>query len=210
MVEALFFKTYQAYLTGNLPDSTMFFELLVREFKEKQNPNALSSKQLFVLKKIRSAIDTGKIEDFQWVNESSLSLTEDKQAPDIKQKELVYKIHFEGLEKIRELLGAPDIDIYSIEHPCGVHGAVDMVYQNNETCFPTEIKRHEGKHDLVGQIRKYALYFKLRLNLKLYSDVQPVTICNSYNPHTLVELKRMLVIPLKYDIIDDKIKISRV
>jgi len=210
MVEALFFKTHYSYLLGNLSDTKMFFEFLVDEFKKKQDPNALTRRQLKELKKIKSAIDTGKIETQQWVDEPSTSITSTNDAPDIKQPELVKRIHFEGLKYLIELLTEPELELYNIEHPCGEYGAVDMVYRSKEIVYPVEVKRHEGKHDLLGQISKYALYFKLNLQLKHYAEVQPVTICNSYNPHTLVELKRISVIPLKYTILEDKIKLSLV
>ena len=209
MVETLFFSTYHAYLLGNLPDTQMFFEFLVDEFNRLKNPQALTEKQLKELKTIRSALKTGKIETNQWISEPTLTTSDPSPAPGIKQTELTRKIHYEGLGAIRELLSTPDLYLYNIEHPCGVYGAVDMVYQSHDVIYPVEVKRHEGKHDLIGQISKYALYFKLNLHLKQYSEVQPVTLCNSYNPHTLAELKRMSVIPLKFDLVDDGIKIRR-
>lgn len=209
MVETLFFKTYHSYLLGNLPDTQMFFSFLVEEFKNRKDPKALTSRQLMELKKIRSALDTGKIETSQWVAEPIIDFS-NPTPPDIHQKELVKKIHFEGLGMTREALQEPALELYDLEHPCGAYGAVDMVYRGQDIFYPVEVKRHEGKHDLIGQIGKYSLYFKLRLHLKQYIDVQPVTICNSYNPHTLAELKRMSVITLKYDLIEDKIKIGAI
>jgi hypothetical protein len=208
MVEALFFKTYHSYLLGNLSDTKMFFEFLVEEFKNRKDPNALNRKQLKELKKIRSAVETGKIETARWVGELISDSSNDISAPDIKQKELVRKIHFDGLSMTRKLLQVEDLELYDIEHPCGVYGAVDMVYRSQDTIYPVEVKRHEGKHDLIGQIGKYSLYFRLKVHLKHFSDVRPVTICNSYNLHTLSELRRMSVIPLKYDIVEEKIKIG--
>jgi len=210
MVEALFFKTNYSFLMGNITDTKMFFEFLVDEFKKKQDPDALTRRQLKELKKIKSAIDKGKIETQQWINESSTFVTTTNDTPNIKQPELVKRIHFEGLKYLIELLTEPELELYNIEHPCGEYGAVDMVYRSKDIVYPVEVKRHEGKHDLLGQICKYALYFKLNLHLKHYAEVRPVTICNSYNSHTLVELKRMSVIPLKYTFLEDKIKLSLV
>lgn len=84
-----------------------------------------------------------------------------------------------------------------------------MVYRSHNISYPTELKVSEGKHDLIGQINKYTLYFKMQMHLKHYDEVQPVTICNNYNQHTLTELKRLSVITLKYDLIDDGIRIKR-
>lgn len=207
MVEALYFQTYYAYLKGNLSDARMFFEFMVDEFKIKKNPKALTKKQLLQLKEIKSAIKNGKVKNSAWVTEENKTVS-NKNDPDIKQTELVKKIHFEGIETLRKVLDSDSLELHNIEHPCDKFGAVDMVYRDQDTFYPVEVKRHEGKHDLIGQIAKYTLYFKLGLHLKLYSDVQPVTICNNYNPHTLTELKRMSVITLKYDLRNDKIKMG--
>lgn len=208
MVESLYFQTYYAYLKGNLSDTKMFFEFLVEEFKIKKDINALTKKQLKQLKKIKEAIKTGKIETAAWVTEENKTISDNKKEPDIKQTELVKKIHFEGSETLRKILNSEALELHDIEHPCGKYGAVDMVYRDHETFYPIEVKRHEGKHDLIGQIAKYTLFFRLGLHLKVYSEVQPVTICNSYNPHTLTELKRISVVTLKYDIVDDYIKLG--
>lgn len=210
MVEALYFQTYHSFLIGNFNDTKMFFEFLVDEFKKKKDPNALSQRQLKELKTIRSAIQTGKIETQEWIKEPQITSTSPAEAPDIKQNELVRLIHYKGLQTLKELLQAPDIELYNIEHPCGSYGAVDMVYSSKNVVYPVEVKRHEGKHDLIGQINKYTLHFKLNLHLKHYEEVQPVTICNSYNDHTLAELKRLSVITLRYSILDDGIRIGLV
>jgi hypothetical protein len=209
MVEALYFNTYHSFLLGNLHDTKMFFEFLVDEFKKRKNPEALSTKQLLELKTIRSALQTGKIEKYEWINAPDTPDTGNPTAPDIKQPDLARRIHFKGLQQLQGLLSSPDLELYDIEHPCGAYGTVDMVYRSHDVSFPVEVKRHEGKHDLIGQINKYTLHFKLQLHLKHYDEVQPVTICNSYNQHTLTELKRLSVIPIKYDITDDGIKLRR-
>lgn len=209
MVEALYFKTYHSFLTGNLPEAKMFFEFLADEFKKRKNPNALSKKQLKELKVIRHTIETGKIETQKWIDEPSTSSTSTSIPQDIKQPELTRTIHYKGLQELQELLCAPDLELYDIEHPCGVYGTVDMVYRDKDIIYPVEVKKDLGKHDLIGQINKYELYFKLQLHFKLYDEVQPVTICNGYNKHTLIELKKLSVITLKYDLIDDGIKIRK-
>lgn len=206
MVETLFFKTYHAFLLGNLSDTKMFFEFLQEEFKLRKDPHALSNKQLIELKTIRSAIQTGKIETQEWITEAPTVPTSTGDAPDIKQTELTRKIHYQGFMSLQELLRAPGLELYNLEHPCGVYGAVDMVYRNEKVIFPVEVKRYEGKHDLIGQISKYTLHFKLNLHLKHYEEVQPVTICNSYNQHTLNELKKLKIIPIKYDLFGEELK----
>jgi hypothetical protein len=210
MVESLFFQTYYSYLKGDFNSAKMFFHFLKEEFKNKKDPEALNRKQLLILKEIQFSIKNGKIEISEWVGENESSAAIDGDSPDIKQTELVKKIHFETHNSLKELLKSDELQLYNIEHPCGKYGAVDMVYYDPEIFFPVEVKRHEGKHDLIGQIAKYTLYFKLGLHMKMYFDVIPVTICNSYNAHTLKKLKGMSVVTLKYDLRGDRLKLRRV
>ena len=132
MVEALYFKTYHSFLMGNIEDTKMFFEFLVDEFKKKRDPKALTYRQPKELKTIRSAVETGKVETQQWVDEPSAPVTTTSDAPGIKQPELVKKIHFEGIKDIVELLQEPGLELYNSEHPCGEYGAVDMVYKSGD------------------------------------------------------------------------------
>lgn len=210
MVESLFFRTYNSYLLGNEKDTTMFFHFLSEEYKKRKDPQALTKEQLRILKSIYTAIKSGTIQVCQWIKDTEVIPTEFKQNPPIKQKELVYKIHTEGLDSLKIILKAPNLELYNIEYPCGPYGAVDMVYKNDNIIYPVEVKRHEGKHDLIGQISKYTLFFKLRLNLKFYTEVQPITLCNSYDPYTLMELKKLDIIPLQYNLIKEKFEIKEV
>ena len=208
MIEFLFFQTYYSYLKENFEDTKMFFQFLKEEYKIRKDAHALTKKQLRVLKEIKFSIENGKIKPASWVEEDAVLITKNENEPKIKQPELVKKIYFEGTDTLKKLFHADSIALYNIEHPCGKYGAVDMVYKDRDIVYPVEVKIHERKHDLIGQISKYTLYFKLNLHLKMYTEVQPVTICNSYNPHTLKELKVLSVNTLKYDLIEDKIKIS--
>lgn len=210
MVESLFFRTYNSYLLGNEKDTLMYYTFLSDEFKKRKDPKALTIEQLRALKEIRAALNSGTIQICQWIENTDIIPSESKSGPLIKQKDLVKKIHFEGIEDLKEILKAQNLELYEIEQPCGIYGAVDMVYKNDDTLYPIEVKRHEGKHDLIGQISKYALYFRLKLNLKFYTKVQPITLCNSYDLFTLMELQKLDIIPLRYDLIDNKIQIRRV
>ncbi len=208
MIESLFFMTYNSYLNGDLESTKMYFQFLVEEYTSKNLSTALSKHQRKELLKIKNSIDSGIISTNSWINESKAPIIE-KEKSDIKQKELVKKIHYEAFNQLKEYLKSDNsLELYGIEFPCNPYGIVDMVYKNKETIYPIEVKINEGKHDLIGQINKYTLYFKKLLNLKQYFNVKPVTICHSYNQHTLTELKRSDVLTLKYNNTEEMIKLK--
>jgi len=211
MLEALFFQTYYAYLRGDKQNTTMFFDLLREEFNRSKNKNSLSTTQLRQLKEIRTAIDTGAVKPDEWVCEPDTPLVIDSKLVYLKQNDLVKKIHWDALDALRTNLNSDQqFHLYNIEHPCGNYGRIDMVYMDAETVYPTEIKRDQGRHDLLGQIEKYTLYFKMQLHLKHFKKVQPVTICHQYDRHVLTELKRRSVVTMKYSSINDHITLSLV
>ncbi len=206
MLETLFFQCYYAYLQGNLQKAQMFYSLIRDEFKTSGNPDSLKKHQLYDLKKIKDAIETGKISRSNWLEDVPQGPTS---SPDVEimQPELVKKIHTEGLDQLKEILD-DDIHLYNIEHPCGSYGAVDMVYIGKTTIYPLEVKRATGGHDLIGQISKYDLYHRLQLHYKHYEHVQSITLCNSYLPFALKELKSMGVRTLNYALNKEGIKIG--
>lgn len=205
-MEQLFYNTYFSYLKGDYTETLMYYNMLRTEFNEKKNADALSTAQLYELAKVRKALNIGRIETSSWVKENTTDTVGSLEKTEVHQKDLVRKLHETGLLKIQECLG-DTVSIYNIEHPCPPYGYVDMVYMGVDTVYPVEVKRHEGRHDLVGQIDKYTLYFKLLLHYKLYRRVQPVTICGSYDNHTLAELKRVSVVPLRYAVLKNEVAI---
>jgi len=211
MLNALFFHAYYAYLQGDLEKTRMFYEMLKEEFKVSKNRDALDQYQLRELKNIRSALESGSIPSIAWINEADTPAVKMKEESGIKQKELVKRIYYEAMDSLRDCLKSDSsLHLYNIEHPCGSYGQVDMVYMDSVTAYPVEIKPLEGRHDILGQIAKYTLYFRYLLNLKHFKRVQPVTICNSYDRHTLTELKRMSVYTLRYGLSKDKVIIEAI
>lgn len=209
MIDHYFYCTYYAYLLGNLQDAMMYYEWLREEFNATKDPTALKPYQLSELKKIKIAIDTGILPGKAWVDEPHAVL--DNNTPDIKQKELTKYIATHGTDQLREIVGgASDFHLYNVEHPCAAYGRVDMVYRDMDTIYPVEVKRTEGRHDLIGQTLKYDLFFKLNLHLGVYERVCPVTLCHTYDPHTLSELKRNSVETVKYSFCNNRLKLSRV
>ena len=205
MIEPLFFFCYYAYLLGDLEKAQMYYSVIRDEYKISGRPDSLGEYQLIELKKIKEALTTGNISRNKWLDETPAGPP--RSEVKIKQAELVKKIHTEGLEQLRDIL-QDDIYLYNIEHPCGSYGAVDMVYMGKKTIYPLEVKRDRGEHDLIGQISKYDLHHRLQLHYKHYEYVRSVTICNSYDPFTIQELRTKDVLPLNYSLSESGIKIN--
>lgn len=208
MIETLFYFCYYAYLLGNLKKAEMYYSLLREEFKSNGRKDSLGSHQYIKLKEVKDALNSGNISKKKWISDD-VKVPQINSEVTIKQTELVKKLHIEGLSQFKNILD-DNVSLYNIEHPCGSYGAVDMVYEGKDTIYPVEVKRGKGEHDLIGQIGKYDLYHRLRLHLKNYRYVQPVTICNSYQKYTLHELKQMKVFTLLYTFIDKKISIRAI
>lgn len=208
MFETLYFFCYYSYLLGDLDKTRMYYTLLSKEFKTNGTPDSLKEHHLIELKEIREAVTTGNISRNKWVDENNTP-GPPKSEVKIKQTELVKRIHTQSLEQLSELL-EDDLYLYSIEHPCKPYGAVDMVYMGRETVYPVEVKTGQGEHDLIGQINKYDLYHRLQLHLKHYEYVRSVTICNSYHPFTINELKKMGIQTLSYSLTDNSMLIKYV
>lgn len=205
MIESLFFSCYYAYLLGDLEKARMYFSVIRDEFRITGTPDSLKPHQFLELKKVKEAITTGNISRNKWLEETPAGPP--RSDVKIKQAELVRKIHTEGQEQLKEIL-QDDIYLYNIEHPCGSYGAVDMVYMGKKTIYPLEVKRGRGEHDLIGQISKYDLHHRLQLHYKHYEHVRSVTVCNSYDPFTIQELRTMGVLPLNYSLNEDGIRIE--
>lgn len=207
MIETLFFSCYYAYLLGNLERAQLYFSVIREEYSVRGRPDSLKESQLHELKKIKKAIATGNISRNKWLDENTTSGPPRSSDIKIKQPELVRRIHTEGLEQLKEIL-QDDVYLYNIEHPCTPYGAVDMVYMGRDTVYPVEVKRGRGEHDLIGQISKYDLHHRLQLHYKQYERVQSVTICNSYQPFTIHELRTKGIKTLSYTLIDSNISIK--
>jgi hypothetical protein len=186
----------------------MYYDILRDEFKT-AGPDKLRPHQYLELKKIKTALESGNISRNKWLTEPIEALPPSAPAVDMDQKELVKRIHFEGLDDLKTLL-QDDIYLYDIEFPCPPYGAVDMVYMGKNTVYPLEVKKDEGRHDIIGQICKYDLFHRLRLHYKHYEFVRSVTICHSYQAHVFSELKQLDVLPIHYAIGEKNLSLKKI
>lgn len=211
MIEPLFFKCYYAFLKRDIKETKMFYEMLRGELKKSTDKKILHPDYLVELKKIRDSLRTGSFIESSFVDKSTpaSSIKASGKRFGGNQDGLVRKVHFEALEDLRSLLGADDdFHLHNIEHPCGEYGAVDMLYRDSNTCYPLEVKKDEGRHDIIGQISKYDLSSKLHLHLKFYRRVVPVTICSSYQNNVVKELKSRGVQVIKYRLDEGKVNLN--
>lgn len=211
LIESLFYFCYYSYLKGDIESCQMYYDFLKDEFKKSGKKDSLTQIQLEDLKKIRTAINTGNVSHSIWLTDVQDSTLRSVQEPaqGIKEDEVVRKVHYDALNDLRLILGASeDFYLYNLEHPCDPYGRLDMLYQDEKTAYPVEVKRKEGTHSLIGQIMKYTLAIKLKLHYKHYETVQPVTICSGYDNFVLFELKKMGVVTLAYCINKGKLNLS--
>jgi len=213
MIETLYFKCYNAFLLKNLEETKMFFGLLKEELKNVKKDYKLPVEYLKELRGIRDAIRSGSFSSQSWVDADvplKIAKSTGERFPG-RQDDLVKKIHYESADQLRGILSeSSTFHLYNLEHPCGTHGAVDMVYADDTTHYPVEVKKDEGMHDIISQISKYDLAFKLRMNLKFYKKVQPVTICASYQNNVVKELKALGVKVILYKLLNDKVKLTEI
>ena len=206
MIEALFFNAYYCYLRGDLDNTKMYLSFMRSEAKGKPTLNKYYVSEL---KKMVEATKTGRVANNEWVSQDTQVPTQSDNVK-IKQKELVKLIHTTAHSKLGEILVSDEsFHLYNIEHPCKTYGRVDMLYRDSLCSYPLEVKKDKGEHDLIGQIMKYELSERFGLHLKFYYKVQPVTICNSYDPYTLKELKRLGVIAIKYKLSRNQVSLTK-
>ena len=198
MIETYFFQAYYAYLDGNLKDTEMYLSFLKEECKLHPGSNKLNEHYFPELKKIISAVKTNTIPKQSWVSDPVL-MDGTGFKTELKQEALVKLIHEQGFDTLASILQVDKgFRLHNIEHPCPPYGAVDMCYQDRITCYPLEVKKDRGEHDIIGQIMKYDLFCKKKLHLKQYYKVQPVTVCAYYDSFTVGQLKLLGVVTIKY------------
>jgi len=207
MIEALYFSCYYAYLQGNLEKATLYYALLKEEFKDTGNKGSLKEHQYYELKRVKEAIKTGSIVRAHWLDEPDVQGPPVQPTAECKQYDLM-KIIDKNVDQLREFY-KDDLNLYNIEHPCGPYGRVDMVYMGSSgTVYPIEVKKDQGRHDLIGQVSKYELFYRLHLHYKFYSLIKMGTICSSYDPFALKELKQLGVNTFVYSLKKDKLNLT--
>ena len=211
MITSLFHQCYYSFLRGNLSEAEMYYQFIKEEYSLRKDPTVLKPRQLKALKVVRDAIKAKSIQECSWVpdTDTQANIAPEK-AYDETQVELLKQIHTGEAQLTDLTLPHGNLYLFNIEHPTPPYGAVDMVYMDDVFVYPTEVKIGCGKHDIIGQIMKYDLFFKLNLHLGFWEGVRPITICSHYQDFTLIELKKRGVITLRHETKNDGIRLSKV
>lgn len=190
----------------------MYYQFLKEEFLERHGKHNLTLEQLKTLKTIREAIRTGRIpENLTWSDTSEIqnNLPLGQKYED-GQNKLIKETYLE-LNQLENLLNSGGkLRLEAIEYPCENFGTVDALFMDNETAYPMEFKTARAEDGLLNQILRYDRFFRFKLHLGLYQEVQPVTLCAGYQNFVLGELKKRNIITLKYGRENGRLKLYKI
>jgi len=208
-IEALFSCLNSSVLLGKKTESKMYLDILRSEFEHnEENFKVLQDGRMDHLIKIGKVIDNDlTIRDFN-LNESISGVVSGNENFVEKEKELSDLIckHPEVLKK--SLKGSNEFEIVTAYCPTR-YGIADIIARDKEKLFVVELKKETAKHDIVSQLEKYMIHFKLKLNYKLWKEVIGVTIANSYQDFALQELSKIGVICFQYSF-NEKLILERI
>lgn len=207
LAETLYYQTFNSTILGNMDDAKMYLSFLREEYEE--NEVAFD-----VLKKDRrwkhlidigNAIDKGQVLSKNILNEEKVLgvLRQEKETIYSKQDDLVRAIIL-CQDSLRTCVYAEaDFHCNYVEMETKF-GRVDLVAQDKKTVYPIEVKKNGAYHDVIGQINKYIMHFKLKLINRTYNDVIGIVIANSFETHIIKELYNVGAIPIKYKFKSEK------
>jgi RecB family endonuclease NucS len=199
-VEFLYYKIHNSVLLGKSEDAKMYLHFLREEYiNDKQQFKVLINDERWQnLKKLGKIIDNGlQIKSLSCNNKSNETLIKVQDNSFEKQYDLIKQINL-FKEDLRICLKADkDFNLTALEYPTK-YGKVDLLAEDSSSIFPIEIKKDYAKHDVVSQIDKYILHFKLGLIYKNYRYVKGIVIANGFSEYVLSELYKFEVIPILY------------
>ncbi|MDO8641788.1 MAG: endonuclease NucS [Nitrosarchaeum sp.] len=210
-VEALYYQVYNSVLLGNSTDAKMYLDILRDEFEQcPQNFDILNDGRFEHLKQLGHAIDNGlSIKNFNYeADTADIEVTKDEEQ--VAEEKHLVKILCKHADMMRQLLKASkDFRIYNLEHPTQ-YGFVDIVAKDQMTMYLIEVKKSEARYQVISQIDKYMLDFRLHLILKLWTNVVGVVIANGFLSRVKDELVNLGVVPIKYTYKNNILRLSRV
>jgi RecB family endonuclease NucS len=207
VIEELYYKLYNAVLLGNINDSRIYLDLLRDEYATcEKDFEILNDGRFDHLQQLSIAVEQGlTIKNFNY-KDDYVDTTNKDDDQFITEKELVVRI-CKGNELKKLLKASDNFYIYNMEHPTR-YGKIDIVAQDNLTTYIIETKKSHAHYSVISQIDKYLLDVKLKLNLKHYTKVIGIVIANGYIGNVTQELVKLGVIPVKYMIMNDDLKLS--
>lgn len=197
-VETLYYLTYNSVLLGESSNAKMYLSFLRDEFDKNEvlfEPLKKDHRWQHLIG-LGNSIDKNLIIS-TFIEDKQPVLRQEDETVFSKQEDLVKAIIL-SQDDLRICLGAESDFFCSITELETRYGRVDLVAQDHKTVFPIEVKKNGAFHDVVGQINKYVLHFKLGLINRDYDFVVGVVIANNFDAYTLKELYRLNVVPVKY------------
>lgn len=199
-VETLYYLVLNSTLLGDTSNAKMYLHFLREEFDN----NEILFESLKKDHRWKHLVELGNAIDNNLVFSKSLDCSEAKSFPRqeeetlfSKQEDLVKAIML-SQDNLRMCLGAESDFHCSCTELETRFGRVDLVAQDKITAYPIEVKKSGAYHDVVGQIDKYVIQFKLWLINRMYENVLGVVIANSFDSYTIKELYKAGVVPVKY------------
>lgn len=200
-VETLYYQIYNCSLLGNLKKAKMYLEFLREEYVENESKFDIlkNDNRWQYLMELGKSIDDNCVYSKAVVVEEERSkvVRQENETIFSKQDDLVAAIML-CQNDLRTCISA-ESDFYC----AGVevytrYGRVDLVAQDSKTIFPIEVKKNGAFHDVIGQINKYVLHYKLGLINRLYENVVGIVIANSFDKFALKEMRKFEILPIKY------------
>ncbi|MDD5649618.1 MAG: hypothetical protein PHF86_04260 [Candidatus Nanoarchaeia archaeon] len=199
LAETLYYQTYNYMLLGDSSNAKMYLSFLREEFdsNEKSFDPLKKDHRWEHLKEIGNAIDKNLVLSNLVEDKSVVVLRQEDETVFSKQDDLVKAIML-SQDDLRICLGAESDFNCIITEMETRYGRVDLVAQDKKTVYPIEVKKNGAFHDVVGQINKYVIHFKLGLINRIYDFVVGIVIANNFDVFVLKELYKLGVVPVKY------------
>jgi hypothetical protein len=208
LAETLYYNIYSSMLLGENINAKMYLSFLREEYYSNEHlfePLKKDNRWEHLIE-LGNAIDNNLFLSNNKNFESSI-----EEHVQVKKDEIVYskqddlvKAIILSQDKLRICLKA-ESDFHCIFTEMETKfGRVDLVAQDKNTIYPIEVKKNGAYHDVLGQINKYIIHFKLKLINRIYNDVVGVVIANSFDNYVLKELYKFNIFAIKYKFISSK------
>lgn len=208
VIETLYYFLQNSVLLGEKQKAKAYLGLLRHEFViEPKSFVLLDDEKMLNLQKYGDIVDSDlfitNIDFKENINEYEFKRDEEKVKKENELRKMVLK------QDIKSLIQADDTFRYTEIEAKTKYGRVDILGRDKDTLFVFELKKEHARHDLIGQIHKYVICYKLKLIRKMYKKVQGVVIANSFDNFTLNELKHNGHTCLKYSLDNDHLNFTK-
>ena len=207
LAETYYYQLYNSILLGNVPEAKMYLEFLREEFETNEETFELLKKD----HRWDHLVDLSNSIEKNQVISKNLNIEQKTHSIYRQEEETAYSKQDDLVKAI--MLCQNDLSIClgtESEFHCTcaeketIFGRVDLVAQDRANIYPIEVKKNGAYHDVIGQINKYIVHFKLGLINRTYENVIGVVIANSFDAYILNELYNVGAVPIKYKFRSEK------